>query len=168
MSVVAISFSALTAHVRTARLLATAIARHSGVAEELLDEVRFAVGEACARAVDLHAKHVPDQPVRMEITEAPGRLQVDVIDVAPAGEDVTEAPIGSGVFDPDAIAAPVPRQPERDDGPLEFLPAGFGIAVIQGLVDDVDVEVSDSAGTRVRMSWAVPGMTSAAAQPPPT
>ena len=38
-------------HVRTARLVAVAVARRAGVDEALLDEIRLAVGEACARAV---------------------------------------------------------------------------------------------------------------------
>ena len=39
------------AHVRTARLVAVAVARRAGVDEDVLDEVRLAVGEACSRAV---------------------------------------------------------------------------------------------------------------------
>lgn len=39
------------AHVRTARLIAAAMARRAGVGDAVLDEVRLAVGEACARAV---------------------------------------------------------------------------------------------------------------------
>ncbi|MFD0854548.1 ATP-binding protein, partial [Actinomadura adrarensis] len=49
MATVELSFSALPVHVRTARLIVTAVARRSGVAEALLDEVRLAVGEACSR-----------------------------------------------------------------------------------------------------------------------
>jgi serine/threonine-protein kinase RsbW len=52
MPTVEVSFTALPAHVRTARLVATAVARRSGVDEALLDEVRLAVGEACSRAVE--------------------------------------------------------------------------------------------------------------------
>ena len=45
MATVEVSFTPLPTHVRTARLVATAVARRSGVAEALLDEVRLAVGE---------------------------------------------------------------------------------------------------------------------------
>ena len=51
MATVEMTFTPLPAHVRTARLVATAVARRSGVPEALLDEVRLAVGEACSRAV---------------------------------------------------------------------------------------------------------------------
>ena len=46
------------AHVRTARLIAAAMARRSGVGEDVLDEVRLAVGEACARAVGCRSGRV--------------------------------------------------------------------------------------------------------------
>src|SRR5260370_16938847 len=70
MPTVEVSFTALPAHVRTARLVATAVARRSGVAEALLDEVRLAVGEACSRAVEVHQEHCPAEPVRVALTGA--------------------------------------------------------------------------------------------------
>ena len=54
MATVEMTFTPLPVHVRTARLVATAVARRSGVGEALLDEVRLAVGEACSRAVEAH------------------------------------------------------------------------------------------------------------------
>jgi anti-sigma regulatory factor (Ser/Thr protein kinase) len=54
MPTVRLSFSPAAAHVRTARLVGVAVARRAGVPEELLEEVRLAIGEACSRAVALH------------------------------------------------------------------------------------------------------------------
>src|SRR5262249_15667061 len=68
MATVEMSFTPLPAHVRTARLVATAVARRSGVDEALLDEVRLAVGEACSRAVEAHQEHCPAEPVRVALT----------------------------------------------------------------------------------------------------
>jgi serine/threonine-protein kinase RsbW len=76
------SFTPLPVHVRTARLVATAVARRSGVQEALLDEVRLAVGEACSRAVEAHRAHCPAEPVRIELTGTDGRFEVVVIDAA--------------------------------------------------------------------------------------
>jgi serine/threonine-protein kinase RsbW len=70
MPTVEVSFTALPAHVRTARLVATAVARRSGVDEALLDEVRLAVGEACSRAVEAHRS----------LTDQAGRFEVEVTD----------------------------------------------------------------------------------------
>src|ERR1700689_3800393 len=73
MATVEISFTPLPAHVRTARLVAAAGARRSGVDEALLDEVRLAVGEACSRAVEAHRLHCPAEPVRIALTDQAGR-----------------------------------------------------------------------------------------------
>src|ERR1700730_14647488 len=83
MPTVEVTFTPLPAHVRTARLVATAVARRSGVDETLLDEVRLAVGEACSRAVEAHRRHCPAEPVRIEMTDAGERFVVTVSDHAP-------------------------------------------------------------------------------------
>jgi len=133
MATVELTFSALPAHVRTARLVATAIARRTGVAEAVLDEVRLAVGEACSRAVEAHRLHCPGEPVRIELRDDSGRFEVIVTDVAPS-EDL---------HDHDS------RNPLM--GANGELP-GLGIAVISGLADDVEVYPSPK-GMRIRMSW---------------
>ena len=50
MGTVALRFQPSPEHVRTARLVAVAVARRAGFDEARLDEVRLAVGEVCARA----------------------------------------------------------------------------------------------------------------------
>jgi serine/threonine-protein kinase RsbW len=121
MATVELSFTPLPAHVRTARLVAAAVARRSGVDESLLDEVRLAVGEACSRAVEEHRLHCPTEPVRLALTEMAGRFEVEVTD--------TSMPGGGAAY-----------------------PPGFGIAVIAGLADDVQISET-AAGTSIRMSW---------------
>ena len=72
MATVEVTFTPLPAHVRTARLVATAVARRSGVDEALLDEVRLAVGEACSRAVEAHRRHGDVQRVdQVRVEELP-------------------------------------------------------------------------------------------------
>ena len=51
MATVEVTFTPLPAHVRTARLVAAAVARRSGVDEALLNEVRLATAVATRRAV---------------------------------------------------------------------------------------------------------------------
>ncbi|GAA3164585.1 ATP-binding protein [Planomonospora alba] len=138
MATVELTFSALPAHVRTARLVATAIARRTGVEESLLDEVRLAVGEACSRAVEAHRVHCPGEPIRLELCDDSGRFEVIVTDSAPSDE--LEQERGSLSFDD--LLGKVP----------DTLMSGFGIAVIAGLADDVEVYPSQK-GMRIRMSW---------------
>src|SRR5215469_10756232 len=78
MATVEMTFTPLPAHVRTARLVATAVARRGGVPEALLDEVRLAVGEACSRAVEAHQAACPAEPVKVTLTSQPGRLEIEV------------------------------------------------------------------------------------------
>src|SRR5579863_3925997 len=96
MATVEVAFTPLPAHVRTARLVATAVARRSGVDEALLDEVRLAVGEACSRAVEAHRRHCPAEPVRIEMTAADERFVVTVSDHAPTAPARPPAPAPPG------------------------------------------------------------------------
>ena len=92
MATVEVTFTPLPAHVRTARLVATAVARRSGVDEALLDEVRLAVGEACSRAVEAHRRHCPAEPVKIEMTDQGERFVVVVSDHAPTSTPRCPAP----------------------------------------------------------------------------
>ena len=141
MATVEVSFTPLAAHVRTARLVATAVARRSGVAEALLDEVRLAVGEACSRAVEAHRLHCPAEPVRIALTSQGGRFEVEVTDTGPP----YAGPAAS-------VSAGRPRSGSAGAG----LPPGFGVAVISGLADDVQVSETET-GTSLRMSWPSAG-----------
>ena len=150
MPTVEVTFTPLPAHVRTARLVATAVARRSGVHEALLDEVRLAVGEACSRAVEAHRRYCPGEPVKIEMTDQGERFVVVVSDHAPTA---TARPAGANGHDASQVAGqdPGPGAAVRDADDAG-IPAGFGLAVISGLADDVRVS-STSSGVSVRMSW---------------
>jgi serine/threonine-protein kinase RsbW len=159
MATVEMSFTPLPVHVRTARLVATAVARRSGVEEALLDEVRLAVGEACSRAVEAHQAHCPGEPVRIELTGANGRFEVVVTDAAAAQGDEAAggagAPSGSWV----APAGPMPGSgmPNGAAAPPEAGDQhGLGLAVIAGLADDVQFSRTPG-GLSIRMSWPSAG-----------
>ena len=147
MATVEVTFTPLPAHVRTARLVATAVARRSGVDESLLDEVRLAVGEACSRAVEAHRRQCPAEPVKIEMTDQDERFVVTVSDHAPtAPARPAAAPASDG-----GSREGVGYDGAGNDGG-SAIPAGFGLAVISGLADDVRV-LSTSSGVSIRMSW---------------
>jgi anti-sigma regulatory factor (Ser/Thr protein kinase) len=157
MATVEVTFTPLPAHVRTARLVATAVARRSGVDESLLDEVRLAVGEACSRAVEAHRKHCPGQPIRVALTDDGERFEVVVTDAAPADTDGASPDRAAAVAAPagdngTAAGAAPAAGPAGKDGVILQLPAGVGLAVITGLADDVRVFPAGE-GTSVAMSW---------------
>ncbi|MFJ1704424.1 ATP-binding protein [Kitasatospora sp. NPDC088346] len=130
MATVELRFSALPEHVRTARLVAAAVARRVGVDESVLDEVRLAVGEACSRAVGLQQRGGTDGTVRVALTELEKRFLIEVEDEA--------GPIGSTSDGEQAEAG-------EDD---------LGLAVITGLVEDVEVG-NGAEGGLIRMSWPI-------------
>jgi anti-sigma regulatory factor (Ser/Thr protein kinase) len=145
VATVELRFSALPAHVRTARLVAAAVARRSGVDEAVLDEVRLAVGEACSRAVHLHRQHCPDVPVSVTLVDDERAFSVAVTDEAPQRQSDDE---GQGALAELAAAADVNADVDRD----AVLPE-VGLAVISGLVEDMAVEAGREGGVIVRMSW---------------
>ncbi|CAL9297795.1 ATP-binding protein [Streptomyces sp. SudanB66_2053] len=135
MATVELRFSALPEHVRTARLVAAAVARRAGVDEAVLDEVRLAVGEACTRAVGLHQHGGISAPVRVLLIEEEKQFSIEVGDEAPHAP-VRARSAGEVLGDADAEA-------EEDE---------MGLAVISGLVDDVEVSAGESGGS-IRMRW---------------
>ncbi|UQI49597.1 ATP-binding protein [Streptomyces sp. HU2014] len=139
MATVELLFSALPEHVRTARLVAAAVARRAGVDEAVLDELRLAVGEACSRAVGLHISHGVAAPVRVVLIEDEKKFSIEVGDDAPRPAPVAAA---SG-----AVRHPGSVQDDSGDGEDDM-----GLAVISGLVDDVEV-TADETGGLIRMSW---------------
>jgi len=83
-------FTASPEHVRTARLVATSVARRLGFSDEVLEEIRLGVGEACARAVQRSETLGHPDDVEVELRDDEGRLVVVVRDAA-AGEGPGEA-----------------------------------------------------------------------------
>ena len=135
MATVEVTFTPLPAHVRTARLVATAVARRSGVDEELLDEVRLAVGEACSRAVEAHRRHCPAEPVKLEMTDQDERFVVVVSDHAPTRLAPSAGTNGHGVSQGGSAGAAPPVQDGGSAGAAPLVQDG-GSAGAAPLVQD--------------------------------
>ncbi|MEU5419938.1 ATP-binding protein [Streptomyces sp. NPDC001407] len=146
MATVELLFSALPEHVRTARLVAAAVARRAGVDEAVLDELRLAVGEACSRAVGLHLNHGVTSPVRVVLIEDEKKFSIEV------GDDAPRPPAAALAAAKGVGGVPGPSVPAQDDGGADGGEDDMGLAVISGLVDDVEVTADDSGGL-IRMSW---------------
>jgi anti-sigma regulatory factor (Ser/Thr protein kinase) len=112
--------------VRTVRLIAAAVARRTGRDEEFVEEVRLAVGEACALMVGTDS--APELRGGGPITV---RLRLDkrlAVDVASDGEVAGEDP---------------------DDGDIDGVEPW---ALLRGLIDDFSIS-RDGASTTLSMSW---------------
>ncbi|GIH11561.1 anti-sigma regulatory factor [Rhizocola hellebori] len=128
MATVRLEFSPEPAHVRTVRLVGVAVARRAGVADDQLDEVRLAIGEACARAVARHQRLGIRDAVEVSFTDG-DRYLVKVTD----------------------HAAEVAQLDGEDQ-----LTVDVSVALLQGLVKDLRMSPLDQGpGTEVRMGWPV-------------
>jgi anti-sigma regulatory factor (Ser/Thr protein kinase) len=125
LATVEVRFSPLPVHVRTARLIAATAARRAGVADDILSEVRLAVGEACSRAVGLHMDAGLSEPVVINLHIENGRFGVEVADAVPL---------------------------ELHGRLTEHSDTSLGLALISGLVDDVEIRPATD-GVVVRMTW---------------
>ena len=157
MPTVRLSFSPAAAHVRTARLVGVAVARRAGVPEELLEEVRLAIGEACSRAVALHRSHGLGDLVDVAMADG-DRFIVRVVDRAANGAMVTRGvPRNGDEKDTAEVFLSDPALPLTAPPDLlaeEEVAAKMGLALLAGLVDDLEVSaLADGIGTEVRMSW---------------
>ena len=119
-------------HVRTARLVGVAAARRAQLPDALIDELRLALGEACSRAVALHAAHAPTSPVIVTVRDEDGQLTVEVLDLGPA---------------PGSIDGSVQELLHESPGD-----PNVALAFLTGLVEDVEVS-SETTGTTVRLRW---------------
>ena len=149
MATVELLLSPLPIHVRTARLISVAAARRAGLGAELLDELRLAVGEACSRAVAMHAKHAPDQPVQLLAARRRHRAHRRGGRPGP-GDRTRRASDVEDLFGEDEID---PR---------------VSLAVIAALVDDVTVtpvqhgdqrDAALAAGSQRALARRAPGLT---------
>jgi anti-sigma regulatory factor (Ser/Thr protein kinase) len=146
MPTVRLEFSPAPVHVRTARLVGVAVARRAGVAEDVLDEVRLAIGEACSRAVALHQRYGLGEAVLVEMTDFPD-YTVRVTDRAPVVEAVRTVE--------DSTVAGLTTDGQAPDGMSEeAVAAEMALALLTGLVEDLRVRpAAEGPGTEVQMTW---------------
>lgn len=154
MSTVEVRFAALPGHVRTARMIVTAVSRRAGVPPSAIDEIKLAVGEACARAVRVNRSESPDTLVHLRLDDSGDGFTVAITD----GGDP------SGAQDDPAALFELGELTDIDPG--DDSPPGLGLALIEGLVDEMDVRPGpDGQGTVITMRWRTAGKPPDAAGP---
>lgn len=123
---ITVSIARDPALVRTVRLVAAAVARRTGQDEDFVEEIRLAVGEACALML------APD-------TEDPSRDFGPVTVRMCLGERLTVDVVSEGKI-------------RLVDEPLSDIDGVEPWALLRGLIDDFAVE-QEGGRTRLTMSW---------------
>ncbi len=116
---------------------ATAVAESMSMSADKIDEVRMAVVEACINAIE-HSR-APDQNVYLSFVVLGGR--------EPRRLKITVRDMGVG-FSPDDL-----EEPRIEDKLTSERKRGWGLKIMRGLMDDVQVR-STSGGTTIVMSKA--------------
>jgi hypothetical protein len=124
---ITVSIARDPALVRTVRLVAAAVARRTGRDEEFVEEVRLAVGEACALLIG------------------------ECGEVAVASEPVT---VAIRLDDQLAVEVTSTAQVDVDDPPHSDIDGVEPWALLRGLIRDFNV-VQSATATIVSMSWPV-------------
>jgi len=127
-------------HVRTARQVAVALARRAELAEDVLDEIRLAVAEACGLALSVLGKSRPDESVAVDFDDGAGFL----VEVRAATPLATANGAAALEVLADAASGLI-------DG-VDELPAGAVLAVLAELAPVVDASTS-AQGMRLKLGW---------------
>jgi anti-sigma regulatory factor (Ser/Thr protein kinase) len=126
-------------YVSTARHTVAALARLHELSDEVVEDIKLAVSEACTSAVVASSREESPHPVRVAAFVDGSTM---VIEVQEAGE------IGSGAGDGDEDA-----EIETDEGP--FQPA-LSMPVLQGLVEHFEIVRKEDGRSAVRLRVGLP------------
>ena len=129
MTLVEIEIPSRSVYVGVVRLALAALARSAGLSEESVDDLKIAVGEACANAVIVNEGSAPDVPVKVHWSHEDSRV---VVEVEGAGHayDSTEA--------------------ESDDGLAARME--MSVALLESLVDSCEVTEHPGGARTARLT----------------
>jgi anti-sigma regulatory factor (Ser/Thr protein kinase) len=111
----------------TVRLVVGIVARKAGMGAEGIEDLKVAVSETCAVAVGDLARAGRQDPIEIDLVEAPDRFGIEVRDRAPASAS--------------AFGPADPGDGEVDDREL-------GLALVGALVDDLKTSALGGGGNR--------------------
>ena len=124
---VELSIPSRSAYVGVVRLAIGALARAAELDEDVADDLRIAVSEACTNAVLSHERSHVDAPVTVTWSEGSDRLMVEIADEG-------------AVYDPDGLDA--------DDTQTARL--AMSVAMLRSLMDECEIGPRDDAGMFTR------------------
>ena len=128
-TVVALEIPPRSAYVAVARLALSALARGAGLDDEVVEDLKIAVSEACANAVLSHEEAATDEPVTVTWTRDTNEVVIEVSDRGPVYDVDAEDPDTQGFSTRLAMSA----------------------ALLRSLVDECSIGPRDDGGMRTRL-----------------
>ena len=129
---VEIEIPARPEYVGVVRHLMGAVARLGQHSPEFVENAKLAGSEACTNAVALSERTGTQERIEVRATLSDDRLEIAVADRGESAKDVTSE-LGS------------------PDTPVTGFEAGLSLPLLEGLVDDLALEVREGGGNVVRM-----------------
>jgi serine/threonine-protein kinase RsbW len=126
-------------YVRLARHAIGALGRHHEAPEQVIDDIKLAVSEACTTAVMSSTGAGARDPIQVRAFAEADRMRIDVVDPASA---LLREVMGS------------PEDIDTEDLPFERI---LALPVIRGLVDELAVTPNEGGGVTVRMAVSLGG-----------
>jgi serine/threonine-protein kinase RsbW len=121
-------------YVRTARHTVGALARLHGVPEDVVEDIKLAVSEACNTALSAIGDETTAEPITVRAWGGPEAMILEILDRGPG-------PAREVLGDPEEI----------DTGDLPFDNA-LSLPLIRGLVDEVALAPREGGGSSLRMT----------------
>ena len=122
--------------VSTARHTVAALARLHDIPDEVVEDIKLAVSEACTNAVAANTRVGEGDPVRVVAMVEDDAIVIEVFDV--------------GGIDPGLLD----RDPEFDSNEFSF-EHGLSLPLLRGLVDQLDIVPREGRGAILRMRLAL-------------
>ena len=120
MPTATIAIPPATEHVRVVRMVAGAAARRGRVPEDVIDEVRLAVGEAVARVVLRHRRSGIRDDVVIALRDDPEAFEVEITDLTPVDladdDDGLSMALTSALVPQSSVTPAAGGQRERERG----------------------------------------------------
>jgi serine/threonine-protein kinase RsbW len=123
-------------YVSTARHTVAALARLHEISDDVVEDIKLAVSEACTNAVAANAKVGEGDPVRVVALVEDDAMVIEVFDVAGIDPEVLD------------------REPQFDSEEHTF-ERGLSLPLLRGLVDSLEIRPREGRGAILRMRLAL-------------
>jgi serine/threonine-protein kinase RsbW len=128
-------------YIAMARMFAASVARHYGSDEDVVEDVKVAVSEACTNSVKAHRDSGTAESIELRARALDGELTFEIVDAGAGIDSALQTAIADGTATPAA-------------GLFE---GSLGLTLIRALFPGAEIIRNDDRGTTVRFAVPVDG-----------